>query len=158
MNNETIANTLAGQKEKITKQELKERIEAKLITRGIFNAQKATADQLYQASFLALKDIMLEYREAFKKRTKATNGKKVCYLCMEFLVGRFLKNDLSFAIRHSSAATKDSRAHFPMLLPFSGSTVHLQDLTRVSLSISSSSAVTQQFLSAMQVFTSVLSI
>ena len=93
MNNETIANTLAGQKEKITKQELKERIEAKLITRGIFNAQKATADQLYQASFLALKDIMLEYREAFKKRTKATNGKKVCYLCMEFLVGRALKND-----------------------------------------------------------------
>ena len=93
MNSETIANTLAGEKEKITKQELKERIEAKLITRGIFNAHKATPEQLYQASFLALKDIMLEYREAFKKRIKATNGKKVCYLCMEFLVGRALKND-----------------------------------------------------------------
>ena len=93
MNNETIANTLAGQKEPISKQELKERIEAKLITRGIFNAHKATPEQLYQASFLALKDIMLEYREAFKKRTKAAGGKKICYLCMEFLVGRALKND-----------------------------------------------------------------
>ncbi len=93
MNNETIANTLQGQKEPISKQELKERIEAKLITRGIFNAHKATPEQLYQASFLALKDIMLEYREVFKKRTKAAGGKKICYLCMEFLVGRALKND-----------------------------------------------------------------
>ena len=93
MNSETIANTQNGTKEKITKQELKERIEAKLITRGIFNAHKATPEQLYQASFLTLKDIMLEYREAFKKRIKAANGKKVCYLCMEFLVGRALKND-----------------------------------------------------------------
>ena len=75
MNSETIANPITGQKEKISKQELKERIEAKLITRGIFNAQKATPDQLYQASFLAIKDIMLEYREEFKKRIKAAGGK-----------------------------------------------------------------------------------
>ena len=93
MNSKKFPNPLAGAKEKISKQELKERIEAKLITRGIFNAQSATPEQLYQASFLALKDIMLDYREAFKKRIKETNGKKICYLCMEFLVGRALKND-----------------------------------------------------------------
>ena len=93
MYSETLSGPMSGEKEKITKQELKERIEAKLITRGIFNAHKATPEQLYQASFLALKDIMLEYREAFKKRIKASSGKKVCYLCMEFLVGRALKND-----------------------------------------------------------------
>ena len=93
MNSETIANTL-GEKTKITKEELKERIEAKLITRGIFNAMKATPEQLYQASFLAMKDIMLEYREQFKKRTKAANGKRICYLCMEFLVGRAVYNNL----------------------------------------------------------------
>ena len=93
MNSKKSTNPLAGAKEKISKQELKERIEAKLITRGIFNAQSATPEQLYQASFLALKDIMLDYREAFKKRIKETNGKKICYLCMEFLVGRALKND-----------------------------------------------------------------
>ena len=80
MNSETIANTMAGEKAKITKQELRERIEAKLITRGIFNAQKATPEQLYQASFLAIKDIMLEYREEFKKRTKVAGGNKIFYL------------------------------------------------------------------------------
>ena len=93
MNSKKSPVKIVGAKEKITKQELKERIEAKLITRGIFNAQSATPEQLYQASFLALKDIMLEYRESFKKRIKETNGKKICYLCMEFLVGRALKND-----------------------------------------------------------------
>ncbi len=91
--NKASANPISGQKQKITKQELKERIEAKLVTRGVFDPKKATPDQLYQASFLAIKDIMLAYRYDFKKRAKAANGKKVCYLCMEFLVGRALKND-----------------------------------------------------------------
>ena len=87
------ANTNNGTKEQITKQQLKERIESKLITRGIIDPLDATSEQLYQATVQALKDIMLEEREQFKKRIKAKSGKKVCYLCMEFLVGRFLKND-----------------------------------------------------------------
>ena len=82
-----------GAKETITKQQLKERIEAKLVTRGIIDPLEASEEQLYQATVQALKDIMLEERERFKKRIKAKSGKKVCYLCMEFLVGRFLKND-----------------------------------------------------------------
>ncbi len=93
MNSETNANIMSCEKAKITKEELRERIEAKLVTRGIFNVNNATPDQLYQASFLAIKDIMLEYREAFKMRTKASGGKRIIYLCMEFLVGRALKND-----------------------------------------------------------------
>ena len=87
------SNTNNGTKETITKQQLKERIEAKLVTRGIIDPLDATVEQLYQATVQALKDIMLEEREKFKKRIKANSGKKVCYLCMEFLVGRFLKND-----------------------------------------------------------------
>ena len=86
-------NHLTGEKAKITKQELKERIEAKLITRGITDPKAATAEQLYQATVHSLKDIMLEYRADFKKRAKTLGGKKICYLCMEFLVGRALKND-----------------------------------------------------------------
>jgi len=93
MINKASANPVTGIKDKITKAELKERIEAKLITRGIFNPTLASEEQLYQATVLAVKDIMLEYREDFKKRIKAVDGKKVCYLCMEFLVGRALKND-----------------------------------------------------------------
>ncbi|MBR2343542.1 MAG: glycogen/starch/alpha-glucan phosphorylase [Clostridia bacterium] len=80
-------------KDKITKQELRERIEAKLVTRGVLDPASATEEQIYNACVFALKDIMLEYRNDFKKRIKASDGKKVCYLCMEFLVGRALKND-----------------------------------------------------------------
>ena len=93
MINKATANPITGIKDKITKQELRERIEAKLITRGIYNPEQASAEQLYQATVYALKDIMLEYRNDFKKRIKAVDGKKICYLCMEFLVGRALKND-----------------------------------------------------------------
>jgi starch phosphorylase len=87
------ADPITGKKEKITKQELRERIEAKLINRGVFDPSSATEEQLYNATVLVLKDIMIDYRNDFKKRIKAVNGKKVCYLCMEFLVGRALRND-----------------------------------------------------------------
>ena len=87
------ANPITGVKDKISKQELRERIEAKLITRGVFDPTSATEEQLYNATVLVLKDIMIDYRNDFKKRIKAVKGKKVCYLCMEFLVGRALKND-----------------------------------------------------------------
>ena len=93
MTNKASANPITGEKDKITKQELRERIEAKLITRGITDPESATEEQLYHAVVYALKDIMIDYRNDFKKRIKAAKGKKVCYLCMEFLVGRALKND-----------------------------------------------------------------
>ena len=87
------ASTIIETKANITKQQLKERIEAKLITRGIIDPADASDEQIYHATVQALKDIMIEERELFKRRIKAKSGKKVCYLCMEFLVGRFLKND-----------------------------------------------------------------
>ena len=87
------ANPVTGEKNKISKQELRERIEAKLVTRGIITPESATSEQLYHATVQVLKEIMLDYRNDFKKRIKVVDGKKVCYLCMEFLVGRALKND-----------------------------------------------------------------
>ena len=84
---------LTGNKKKITKQELQERIESKLITKGVLYPKDATEIQLYQATVQVVKDIMIEYRSDFKKRIKASGAKKICYLCMEFLVGRSLKND-----------------------------------------------------------------
>jgi len=93
MANKTSKTPASGAKTKITRTELKERIEAKLITRGVTNPDAATDEQLYNATVNAIKDIMLEYRQDFKKRIRAVDGKKVCYLCMEFLVGRSLKND-----------------------------------------------------------------
>ncbi len=93
MINKASANPITGIKDKITKSELRERIEAKLLTRGICDAAEATDEQIYNATVSAIKDIMLDYRADFKKRIKAVDAKKVCYLCMEFLVGRALKND-----------------------------------------------------------------
>ena len=58
----------AGQKNKVS--DLKERIEAKLITRGISNPSAANDEQLYQATVGAIKDLMIEYRTDFKKRKK----------------------------------------------------------------------------------------
>ena len=92
LNNENC--TSSGENEKkISKQELRERIEAKLVTRGIFDPNKASDEQIYQATAYVLKEILLSGREEFKKRIKASGGKRVCYLCMEFLVGKALKSD-----------------------------------------------------------------
>jgi len=96
------ANPVTGEKDKITKQELKKRIEAKLTTKGISDPKSASTEQLYEATVNALKDIMLEYRADFKKRARAAGSKKVCYLCMEFLVGRALKNDaMNLGVYHT---------------------------------------------------------
>ena len=80
-------------KEKITKEKLKEKISAKLLMKGIYDPSAASDDDVYQATYAAVKDIMLKYRSDFQKRTRQSEGKKVCYMCMEFLVGRGLKND-----------------------------------------------------------------
>ena len=85
-------NICSEKKDKISKQKLKEKIEAKLLSRGVRDVTEATDEQIYQATVYTLKDIMLSNRKNFKKRIKATGAKKVCYLCMEFLVGRSLKN------------------------------------------------------------------
>ena len=79
-------------RKKITKEALNRKISEKLATRGICEPKSATADQLYQAVVYAMKDMIQEARSEYKKRIKAVDAKRVCYLCMEFLVGRSLKN------------------------------------------------------------------
>lgn len=91
VNKESI-NSLCGDRAKITEDSLRERIEGKLLNKGVVNPSTASDEQLYNATVGAIKDIMLEYRADFKNRIKAVGAKKVCYLCMEFLVGRALKN------------------------------------------------------------------
>ncbi len=93
MSNTTANTSAAGIKNPVSKHELKERIESKLIIRGVVNPDSATDEQLYFATVAAVKDIMVEHRNEFKKRIKATGAKKIYYLCMEFLVGRSLMND-----------------------------------------------------------------
>ncbi len=54
---------------------------------------EATKEQVYKAVAMCVRDILLEKRSAFNKKYRANNGKRVYYLCMEFLLGQSLKNN-----------------------------------------------------------------
>ena len=56
--------------------------------------EEATKDQIYKATAITVKDILLAKKREFKQATNKSGGKRIYYLCMEFLVGRSLKNNL----------------------------------------------------------------
>lgn len=56
--------------------------------------ETATKEQVYNATAMAVKDILLKRRNDFKINSKKQSKKRVYYLCMEFLIGRSLKNNL----------------------------------------------------------------
>ena len=56
--------------------------------------EEATKDQIYKATAITVKDILLAKKREFKQANNQSGGKRIYYLCMEFLVGRSLKNNL----------------------------------------------------------------
>ena len=56
--------------------------------------KEAEKEQIYKAVVMCVRDMLLEKRHAFNKKYRAKGGKRVYYLCMEFLMGRSLKNSL----------------------------------------------------------------
>ena len=79
----------------MTKKEVAAAIEGKLS--HIFSVTPDTASdtQIYKACALVARDLLLNERAQFvKKAKKDDSNKKVYYLCMEFLMGRSLKNAL----------------------------------------------------------------
>ncbi len=81
-------------KETITQQEAKELIKGKLSRYFGVAPSEARKDQLYKAVVMSIRDIMLEKRHNFHLTTKSNKAKRVYYLCMEFLMGRSLKNSV----------------------------------------------------------------
>ena len=55
--------------------------------------KEATKEQIYKAVVMCVRDMLLEKRHAFNKKYRAKGGKRVYYLCMEFLLGQSLKNN-----------------------------------------------------------------
>ncbi len=55
--------------------------------------KEATKEQIYKAVVMCVRDILLEKRSAFNKKYREKGGKRVYYLCMEFLLGQSLKNN-----------------------------------------------------------------
>jgi len=78
----------------ITKDTVKANLEAKLARYFGVKPSEATTHQIYQATVMSVKDILTEKRSHFHDTVKQQRPKKVYYLCMEFLVGRLLKNNL----------------------------------------------------------------
>ena len=88
---------------------IKEQIEAKLQHNFGLTLENATDDQCYKAVVLVVRDLMVKGYLEFKKRAEETHTKRVYYLCMEFLMGRSLKNSLyNLGIQDAMTAALDS--------------------------------------------------
>ena len=55
--------------------------------------KEAEKEQIYKAVVMCVRDMLLEKRNAFNKKYRDKKGKRVYYLCMEFLLGQSLKNN-----------------------------------------------------------------
>ncbi len=77
-----------------TTKEAKEIIAGKLSRFFGVTPADCNKDQLYKAVVMTVRDILLEKRKDYHQITKKTQCKRVYYLCMEFLLGRSLKNNV----------------------------------------------------------------
>ena len=78
----------------ITEKEVQSLVKGKLARYYGVTPVEASKEQLYKAVVMSVRDILLQKRQQFQKRCKAKRAKRVYYLCMEFLLGRSLKNSL----------------------------------------------------------------
>lgn len=77
-----------------TQKEAKESIKGKLSRFFGVSENEASKSQLYKAVVMVVRDILLEKRNAYNTLVNKNKAKKVYYLCMEFLLGRSLKNNV----------------------------------------------------------------
>lgn len=73
---------------------IREELERKLSQYFNTTVENATKDQIYKATVMTVKDKLTSMRADYKKDIKKVRGKRIVYLCMEFLLGRQLKNNL----------------------------------------------------------------
>ncbi len=77
-----------------TGKEMLEKIDDKLKKYFATNVKSATEEQLYKALALVIRDVLLRKKQSNNKIINEGKHKRVYYLCMEFLLGRSLKNNL----------------------------------------------------------------
>ncbi len=73
---------------------IKGNIEKKLSRYFGCTPAEASDEQMYKAVAITVKDILTEKRGKFKREVNEAGAKRVYYMCMEFLLGRSLKNNL----------------------------------------------------------------
>ncbi len=79
---------------KLTKEEILETLSSKLNRHFGVTVEEANEDQMYRAVIMSVRDLLSQKRSDFKEEVKRRSGKTLYYLCMEFLIGRSLKNNL----------------------------------------------------------------
>ena len=72
--------------------ELKKNISDKLARNYGITAKEATNEQMFRAIQLTLRDILAQKKANYNYKVKAEQGKRIYYLCIEFLMGRQLRN------------------------------------------------------------------
>ena len=77
-----------------TVNEITENLEGKLARYFGCTSKEATREQMYKAAAMTVKDILTAKRGEYKKLVNEEGGKRVYYMCMEFLLGRSLKTNL----------------------------------------------------------------
>lgn len=77
-----------------TKDTIKSSIKTKLEYHFGVTPDTATEEQLYKASAMIVEDILSTGRREFNEEITKKGKKQAYYLCMEFLMGRSLKNNL----------------------------------------------------------------
>ena len=78
----------------IEKTEIEQKTEEFLARNCGVDPTDATDLDLYRSLSTVTRDVLAEKRTRFRRQIRETKARRVCYLCMEFLVGRNLKNAL----------------------------------------------------------------
>ncbi len=73
---------------------VKNELEIKLSRYFGVSPKEATREQMYKACAMTVKDILSQKRNDYKALVNKKGGKRVYYMCMEFLLGRSLKTNL----------------------------------------------------------------
>lgn len=78
----------------LTQENILEKIFAKFSHHFGITENEATYEHYYKALALIVKDILSDKRSEFESRVNLENKKQMYYICMEFLLGRSLRNNL----------------------------------------------------------------
>ncbi len=80
---------------KMTVSQIKEAVRDKLAHTFGVSPENATNEEYYKATVLIVRELLAKGRAEFVANAEKTDTKQIYYLCMEFLLGRSLRNNLA---------------------------------------------------------------
>ena len=80
--------------QKLTDTAVRDNIESKLMNYFGVTADEATKEQIFAATLLSVKEVLQMKKAVFHETVKKAAPKKAYYMCMEFLIGRQLRNNI----------------------------------------------------------------